>query len=343
MILVRDHHGNHRLSQDFIGNLENCFERTGACDLEIPVSVPAQMIRHSALCRIDRIGLCPDVVRRGAGMASPVIKELRNMHNILCLIRQPQNHVVILRAVKFRAVQFLSLQELPIEAGKVTDVVVRTQIVDGIIGLEMNGHKVIQIIFPEGRLVAVQVIRILLIDRLDVPVQNRRMKVVVMIKRCDVLALCQCKAGVRVLRNSSVFLKLPVTDSPGKLFAPTAVFLYDFPYIRMLCIRPVRKAQLPVSVGLIQHRIHHVLQIFLRGVVERNQDAEQNLSGKAGRLLCLTASLLCVRKACGSVALLRLLLTNLITDLFHNSLRIALIANPICLTLHKMIGVSRRL
>ena len=47
------------------------------------------------------------------------------MHNILCLIRQPQNHVVILRAVKFRAVQFLSLQELPIEAGKVTDVVVR--------------------------------------------------------------------------------------------------------------------------------------------------------------------------------------------------------------------------
>ena len=111
----------------------------------------------------------------------------------------------------------------------------------------------------------------------------------------------------------------------------------------MLCIRPVRKAQLPVSVGLIQHRIHHVLQIFLRGVVERNQDAEQNLSGKAGRLLCLTASLLCARKACGSVALLRLLLTNLITDLFHNSLRIALIANPICLTLHKMIGVSCRL
>ena len=92
------------------------------------------------------------------------------MHNILCLIRQPQNHVVILRAVKFRAVQFLSLQELPIKAGKVTDVVVRTQIVDGIIGLEMNGHKVIQIILPKGRLVTVQVICILLIDRLDIPV-----------------------------------------------------------------------------------------------------------------------------------------------------------------------------
>ena len=92
------------------------------------------------------------------------------MHNILCLIRQPQNHVVILRAVKFRAVQFLSLQKLPIEAGKVTDVVVRTQIVDGIIGLEMNGHKVIQIILPKGRLVAVQIICILLIDRLDIPV-----------------------------------------------------------------------------------------------------------------------------------------------------------------------------
>ena len=96
MILIRDHHGNHRLTQNFIRNLENCLERTGACDLEIPVSVPAQMIRHSALCRIDCIGLRPDVVRCGAGMASPVIKKLRNMHNILCLIRQPQNHVVIL-------------------------------------------------------------------------------------------------------------------------------------------------------------------------------------------------------------------------------------------------------
>ena len=111
----------------------------------------------------------------------------------------------------------------------------------------------------------------------------------------------------------------------------------------MLCIRSVCKAQLPVSVGLIQHGIQHILQKLLRRIVQRNQNAEADLPGKTGSLIRLSFPFRFIRKARCSVALFRLALTNLVLNLLHYPPGVSLVFDPVRLALYEMIGISCRL
>ncbi len=130
------------------------------------------MIRDSAFGGVDRVCFGGNIARGGARVTSPIIQEFRHMYNLARLVRQPQNHVVVLRAVKLAAIELFSLKELPVKTGQMTDIIVRPEIIDRVIRLEMNRHKVIQVRFPERRLVAVQIIGALFVNDLRVLVQN---------------------------------------------------------------------------------------------------------------------------------------------------------------------------
>ena len=57
-----------------------------------------------------------------------------------------------------------------------------------------------------------------------------------------------------------------------KVLIPVLVLPDDLPHIRMGLIRPVRKAELPVPIGLVQDGVDHLPKVLLRGVVEGHQD-----------------------------------------------------------------------
>ena len=91
----------------------------------------------------------------------------------------------------------------------------------------------------------------------------------------------------------------------------------DISHIGMLVITSVRQTELPVFIGLIQNRIHHVCQKLLRRVIKRHQNTELDLSVK-NRLTLLLCFLRRWKAGC-SMALHILPLLQLAADLAHQT------------------------
>ena len=80
------------------------------------------------------------------------------------------------------------------------------------------------------------------------------MQNIVMVKQSNVLSRCQLQTLVGVSRNSFVFQKPVIHDTPIR-------FAFIFPdnlcNISMRIVRAVCQTQFPVRIGLIHHRIDH--------------------------------------------------------------------------------------
>ncbi len=69
-----------------------------------------------------------------------------------------------------------------------TDVIVCPKVVRRKIRLKMQGNHIVNAVALKGGFVAVNIVRILLVDDLDILVQNRGVQHVVMVKKPDVFA-----------------------------------------------------------------------------------------------------------------------------------------------------------
>ena len=80
------------------------------------------------------------------------------------------------------------------------------------------------------------------------------MQNIVMIKQSDVFSRCQLQTLVGVSRNSFVFQKPVIHDTP---ICFGFIFLNNRGNISMRIVRAVCQTQFPVRIGLIHHRIDH--------------------------------------------------------------------------------------
>ena len=296
VIAVRDNNGHQRVALYLIGDLEDRLKGTRTGDAEIFEPMAAQMIRHRAARRLNGIALRADIARGRSGVLPPVVQQLRNMDDMLCLVREAQDHVVILTAVVLGAVKLLALQQMAVKRRQVADIVIGPQRVDGIVRLEMHRHEMVEIVLPERRLITVQIVRVLFVDGLHIPVEHRRVQIVVMIKRREKVSGCEGHARVRVGRDAAVLREPDIADPPREILIPALHCMDHLLHIGVVCIRPVRETELPVPVGLPDHGIHHIGEILLRRVVERHENGEENLSRESGCLLRLSLPLRLVRE-----------------------------------------------
>ena len=153
---------------------------------------------------------------------------------------------MILAAVKFCPKQLRAIQQLSGKYAEMTNIVIRAQVVDGIIRLEVHRDHLVDVRALKRRLITVNKVRILFVDRLYIFVKCAGMQNIVVVKQPDKLAGCKLIAFVRVARNALVFGKLLINDSRILRRQPFAVFAD----IGVRIVRTVRQTQLPVFVGL---------------------------------------------------------------------------------------------
>ncbi len=188
MVFVRNQDRDPVLALDLVFDLKDRVERPGALDLKVLESAPGQMVRHRPLRRRDRIGLCADVARRARLVGSPVVQQLRHVHDLPGAGSQPQYHIVILTAVKAAAEQLRPLEQFSREHAEMTDVIVRSEIVGRKVRFEVQRDHVVDAVPLERRLIAVYIIRALLVDHFHILVQRAGMQDVILVKQPDVLA-----------------------------------------------------------------------------------------------------------------------------------------------------------
>ena len=108
MILIGDHDGNLRISQNLIANTENRGTCPGTGDLEMLKSMLFQVIRYGPLRCLNGIWLRVNAGCCTSLMASPVVHQSWNMNDFFRSVGQTQDHIMILGTVKCGTEQFLS-------------------------------------------------------------------------------------------------------------------------------------------------------------------------------------------------------------------------------------------
>ena len=103
MVLIGNDNADFGIAQHFIPNTENRFKSLGRGNLKMLKAMLLQMRGDRTLCRQNRIGLCLDSGRHTACMTSPVIHKSGHMHDGFGIVRQAQNHVMVLAPIKLCA------------------------------------------------------------------------------------------------------------------------------------------------------------------------------------------------------------------------------------------------
>ena len=154
----------------------------------------------------------------------------------------------------------------------------------------MQYDQIIKIRRGKGRLIRINIICIFLTDCFHTLKQQTWMHHIIMIKKTNKITGCHRKTYIGIPGDSQVLLDLLIFDP--------AVFLYilltDPAHICMLVITSICQTQFPVLVGLCHYRIDHFPQELLRGIVQRHQNTDLDLSWKYS--LFLSTSLLCIRE-----------------------------------------------
>ena len=326
MILVGYNDGNLRCAHDLVANPENSLEGPCALDLEMLISMPPQMLRHRPLGRRYGVGLGPDAGGHAARMAPPIIHQSGHMDNFFRPVREPKNHVVILTAVEFGPEQLVSLQKPSGKHAEMADIVVGPEIVRRIIGLEVHGKHMIDIVHLKGGLITVEVVRPLLVDGLHILIQHAGMQHIVLIQKAHILPRSHLQAGIGVAGNTSVFLQLLI-DNPAlrlRLILPA-----DLLYIGVGFVGAVRKTKLPVPIGLIHDGLKHLHLKVPVIVPQGHQNADLHHPGK--HRLPLLLGLLRPGKAQCAELLHGLPLALFIPQLGHHSSGAAAVFQPVLL------------
>ncbi len=168
------------------------------------------MVGNCALCRLYSIRLCIDAGRHASLMGAPVIEQSGNMHDFFRPVRQPQYHIMVLTAVKFRPEKLRSFHQPLCKHTEMTDIVVGAQVVRRIVRLKMHSQHPINVAALKGRLVTVQIIRPLLVNRLHISKERTRMQDIVVVEQTYIISRRHFVTCVRISCNSFIFCKLAV-------------------------------------------------------------------------------------------------------------------------------------
>ena len=186
-------------------------------------------------------------------MRAPVIEQLRHMNHTSGLRGQPQDHVVILTAVEFRAEQGHTFQQFSVKSAEMTDVIIRPQIIRRKIRFKMQGDHVVDgLIALKSRLITVNIIGSLFTDHLHILIKHTGMQHIVVVKQGNVITGSHIQTGIGIAGNPLVLNQFPI--SYPCIFR--RIFLTDLPYLIMFCVGTVRQAQLPSRIRLSRYRLH---------------------------------------------------------------------------------------
>ena len=191
MVLVGDKHRHAAGPRDVIpgvvcAGLLNRFHAAGHAQAQ-------KLGLHRRRARRQRIRLCLHAAGGGAAVPAPPIQHFGNVRHLLGALRQAQDQVEILRAVKFRAFAAARRrQQRAAEYGQMRDVIAAAQRVGGKVRLEM----VFAQLFQRGiqhDLIRINKVRPLLVDGFHRLVQRIGGEHVVVVQQSDILSLCRRK------------------------------------------------------------------------------------------------------------------------------------------------------
>ena len=220
-------------------------------------------------CCFQAVGLGRDIAGHAGGAGTPVVQQMRDMHDLVCLFGQAQVKIIVLTAVELRPLVTAHFcQQLCAEHAQVADVVVGTQVVDHVIRLEVVDRQMVDVAL-KGHLVGIHKVCPLLCDGPCHIPQSTGMQDIVVVQQSDVLALSKGKALIGVARNALVLFQFLVADT-GVGSRAGLDRLAD-----CLILSGVHKAQFPVLVRLVLHRIQQLHKELLGGVVQRHHDADE--------------------------------------------------------------------
>ena len=218
-------------------------------------------------------------------MHPPVVEHLRHMGGTAGLFQQPQEQVVILTAVAFRAFAAQLLPQCFLEHRQMADVVAAQQVIRGVVRLEVRHHGAADAL-GEQCLVAVQkAVRFAALpqlqDGLAHGVQGMGCQNVIVVSQRQILPCRQLRGGVGVGRNALIF-DLFVYD----LLIFLLIFLYDPLHVPVGSVRSIGKAELSVGRGLPHKGIQKLPQVLFRGIIQRGQHRDGGQTAVCRRFAC---------------------------------------------------------
>ncbi|MPN28910.1 hypothetical protein SDC9_176355 [bioreactor metagenome] len=160
----------------------------------------ALQLRRNCFCaRLNGIGLCRNIAGGRQRMAAPEIKHFRDMVHYVCLLGQPQNQIIVLRAVKLRALPATCLlQQFAAKHRKMGDIIAAAQRVRGKVRLKVIFAQRFQI-RPQHDFVTVQKIGAGLIDGPHHFVKRILLQGIVMVQQRKIITVCLCKAQIGII------------------------------------------------------------------------------------------------------------------------------------------------
>ena len=196
---------------------------------------------------------------------TPMVEHLRNMRDLVGLLRNPHGEVVVLAAVVLGSQPLKLLHQTRAIHSQMRCIHVRHQSVRRPVRLKErrmpNGAVIIYLI-----LVTVNEIEVyILIKLLHNFVERKWRQRVVAVHKCNELALCRVNTCVRAGRDSAILLAVDDLD----VVALSAVLLQRLRNTRHVR-RVVHEDQLPVAVVLGAHRLDGRHQILVWHVVDRH-------------------------------------------------------------------------
>ena len=206
-------------------------------------------------------------------MHPPVVEHLRHMGGTAGLFQQPQEQVMILTAVAFRALTAQLLPQRFFKHRQMADVVAAQQVVRGVVRLEVRHHGAADAL-GEQRFVAVQkTVRFSALpqlqDGLAHGIQSMGCQNVVVVSQRQIFPCCQLCGSIGVGGNALIF-DLFVYDPLIFLL----IFLYDPFHVPVGGVRSIGKAELPVGSRLGHKGVQKFPQVIFRRIIQRGQDAD---------------------------------------------------------------------
>ena len=335
MILIGNHDGYPGIPQDLILDLKDRLKGLGGGDLKIPIALSREMGRHRPLSRLNGIALRIDVQGHAPRMGSPVIIKLRHMHHTLGAGGEPQDHIVVLAAVKLGAEQLRPVQKPSGKGAEMTDIIISPQIVRCVVRLEVQSDHVVDGTASLKRcLITIDVVRSLLTDRLHILVENAGMQHIIMVKKRYIVTGGHGQTSIRIAGYSFIFRKLFIEDPAIETAAGAQVLLVllhifsaDLLHIGVLLVGAVSQTQLPIFIGLTCHRLDGLSQKLLRGIVKGHENAELHFFIEL--IKPLSRRLLKLRETCSAVLCPRLFLDHLGVQLAGNSLQASVVSQTL--------------
>ncbi len=236
MVFIGNDNGYLRVADNLVTDFKYGFKGSGACNFKMLETMFPQVIGHRPLGRIHRIGFRLYAAGHAACMGTPVIHQLGHMHYFFRFIRQAQYHVMVLAAIEFGAEQFVPVQKMPVKNAEMANIIIGPQIVNGIIRFKMHGEHFIYIVIFKGSFIAVNIIRLLLIDHLGILVEHGWMDDVIVVKQAYIFPGGHGQAPVRISGYPFVFFQLLIDNpffSSGASFILFLIFQTDLPHIIM--------------------------------------------------------------------------------------------------------------